>query len=154
MTLEKLLEPYRPLLEPTIDDEDANSERARLIPSIEARQALSTLKLYIQQQWDPGMLSLAFEVEDDTGIAVQKDIYSLECHLSILQLRRAQKQTPITSYFQSCGAAEGVAQEAAAGSTSTRGAGAGGAGAESLGTGASAGAGEGADAGAGVKDMV
>jgi len=30
------------------------------IPASELREALATVKLYDQQQWDPGMLSLAF----------------------------------------------------------------------------------------------
>ena len=46
------------------------------------------------------MLSLVFDVEDETGIVAQQDLSSLERHLYILQLRRAQKQTPITSHFQ------------------------------------------------------
>ena len=51
---------------------------------MDAREALATLKLYVQQQWDPGMLSLAFMVEDEVGTAVQQDLHSLERHLSIL----------------------------------------------------------------------
>lgn len=105
VTLEKLIDPYRPLLEPTVDDED-DSERPRLMPSIEAREAMSILKLYIQQQWDPGMLRLAFDVEDETGIAAQKALFSLERHLCVLQLRRAQKQSSITSYFKLSGSYE------------------------------------------------
>ena len=64
------------------------------------REALTTIKLYVQQQWDPRMLSLAFDVVDDTAIAVQQDLHNLERHLSALQLRKPQWQTPITSYFQ------------------------------------------------------
>ena len=44
-TLEKLIDPYRPLMEPTPEGED-DSERPRLIPSIDAREAVSILKLY------------------------------------------------------------------------------------------------------------
>ena len=107
------------------------------------------------------MLCLAFEVEDDTGIAVQKDIHSLERHLSILQLRRAQKQTPITSYFQPCGAsegvAEGVAEVVAEGSNSARGTSTGGPGAGSASTGCvsiGADTGESSGASTGVEDVV
>ena len=35
-----------------------------------AREALSMLKLYVQQQWDPGMISLITDVEDQTAIAI------------------------------------------------------------------------------------
>jgi len=35
-------------------------------PRPELGEALTTLKLYVQQQWDPGMLSLAFDVVDDS----------------------------------------------------------------------------------------
>ena len=45
-----------------------------------ACEALATLKLFAQQQLDPGMLSLAFMVEDEVGTAVQKDLHSLERH--------------------------------------------------------------------------
>jgi len=64
------------------------------------REALTTIKLYVQQQWDPRMLSLAFDVVDDTAIAVQQDLHNFERHLLALQLRKPQRQTPITSYFQ------------------------------------------------------
>ena len=46
------------------------------------------------------MLSLAFDVVTDTAIAVQQDLHNLEGHLLALQLRKPQRQTPITSYFQ------------------------------------------------------
>lgn len=52
------------------------------------------------------MLSLVFDVEDETGIVAQQDLFSLKRHLHILQLRRAQKQTPTTSYFQLGGSSE------------------------------------------------
>ena len=85
VTLKRLTYPYPQLMEPTSDDDD--SECPRLIPSIEVREALSILKLYIQQQWDPRMLS------------AQKDLFNLERHLSIPQLLGAQQQTPIIPYF-------------------------------------------------------
>ena len=40
---------------------------------------LSLLKLYVQQQWDPG--TLCDDIEDETAIAVQRDLYSLEHHI-------------------------------------------------------------------------
>ena len=54
VTLERLLDPYRPTT-PSPDDED-DSEPARIIPANELREALTTIKLYVQQQWDPEML--------------------------------------------------------------------------------------------------
>ena len=48
------------------------------------------LKALYRQRWEPGMLRLVFDIEDDTGIAVRKDLFSLKHHLSILQLRRAK----------------------------------------------------------------
>lgn len=98
VTLERLLEPYRPTT-PSPDNED-DSEPPQIIPASELQEALATVKLYVQQQWDPGMLSLAFEVVDETAIAVQQDLHNLERHLITLQLRKPQRQTPITSYFQ------------------------------------------------------
>lgn len=99
VTLEHLLEPYQPLVEPALEDQD-DSELPPRIFGTQVRQALATLKLYVQQQWDPGMLSLLCEVEDESALAVQKDLSNLERHLSILQLRKTQHQTPITSYFR------------------------------------------------------
>ena len=37
-----------------------------------ARKALATLKLFVQQQWDLVMLSLAFTVADEVDTAVTK----------------------------------------------------------------------------------
>ena len=37
---------------------------------------------------------------DETAIAVQQDLYNLERRLATLQLRKPQRQTAITSYFQ------------------------------------------------------
>ena len=48
----------------------------------------SILRLYVQQQWDLGMLSLICDdVEDDTAVAVQRDFNSLERHITAIQLR-------------------------------------------------------------------
>ena len=96
VTLEQLLEPYQPLVIPEEDD----SEVPPTIWGNEARDALALLKLYVQQQWDPGMLSLICDIEDETAIAIQKDLHSLERHISVLQLRKARHQTSITSFFQ------------------------------------------------------
>ncbi|RPB19305.1 hypothetical protein L211DRAFT_852403 [Terfezia boudieri ATCC MYA-4762] len=65
VTLDRLLDPYRRTI-PTADDED-DSEPSRLIPTCDLRETRATFKLYVQQQWDPGMLSLslAFEVVDE-----------------------------------------------------------------------------------------
>jgi len=49
------------------------------IPASELREALTTVKHYVQQQWDLGMLSLAFEVIDETAIAVQSKFYRQAC---------------------------------------------------------------------------
>ena len=46
------------------------------------------------------MLSLICDVEDDTAIAVQRDLHNLERHISVLQLRKSHHQTSITSFFQ------------------------------------------------------
>ena len=46
------------------------------------------------------MLSLMCDVEDETAIAVQRDLHNLECHISVLQLRKAHHQSSITSFFQ------------------------------------------------------
>ena len=46
------------------------------------------------------MLSLAFEVGDETAIAVQQHLHNLERRLAGLQVRKRQRQTPITSHFQ------------------------------------------------------
>ena len=35
---------------------------------------IATVKLYVQQQWDPEMFSLTFEVVDEVAIAVQQDL--------------------------------------------------------------------------------
>ena len=59
----------------------------------------STNKSINLQQWDPRMLSLIY-VDDDTAIAVQRDLNNLECHISVLQLRKSHYQTSITSFFQ------------------------------------------------------
>ena len=82
VTLERLLESYRST-KPLPEDGD-DSEPTRLVPATELREALTTLRLYVhaQQQWDPGMLSLAFDVVDDTAIAVQQDLHNLERHLN------------------------------------------------------------------------
>jgi len=74
--------------------------RESKIPTSQLREALATVKPYVQQQWDPGMLSLAFEAVDETAVAVQQDLHNLERHLATRQLRRPQRQAPITSYFQ------------------------------------------------------
>ena len=60
----------------------------------------STNKSINLQQWDPGMLRLICDVEDDTAIAVQRDLHNLECHISVLQLRKSHYLTSITSFFQ------------------------------------------------------
>ena len=73
---------------------------ARLVWGNEARDALGLLKLYVQQQWDAGMLSLICDVEDDTAIAVQRGLHNLERHISVLQFRKSHHQTSITSFFQ------------------------------------------------------
>ena len=96
VTSEHLLEPFQP---PVIPEED-DSEVPPIIWGNEARDALALLKLYVQQQWDPGMLSLICDVEDETAIAIQRDLHSLERHISVLQLRKARHQTSITSFFQ------------------------------------------------------
>ena len=44
------------------------------------------------------MLSLICDVEDDTAIAVQRDLHNLERHISVLQLRKSHHQTSITSF--------------------------------------------------------
>ena len=46
------------------------------------------------------MLSLICDVEDDTAIAVQRDLYNLERHIPVLHLRKSHHQTSITSFFQ------------------------------------------------------
>ena len=46
------------------------------------------------------MLHLICDVEDDTAIAVQKDLHNLEPHISILQLRKSHHQTSTTSFFR------------------------------------------------------
>ena len=46
------------------------------------------------------MLILICDVEDDTAIAVQRDLHNLERHISVLQLRKSHHQTSITSFFQ------------------------------------------------------
>ena len=46
------------------------------------------------------MLSLICDVEDDTTIAVQRDLHNLECHISVFQLRKSHYLTSITSFFQ------------------------------------------------------
>ncbi|KAF8422179.1 hypothetical protein EV426DRAFT_606293 [Tirmania nivea] len=101
VTLDRLLDPYRATI-PTADDED-DSEPPRLITASDLRESLPTVKLYIQQQWDPGKLSLAFEVVDETAIAVQEDLHNLERRLATLQLRKPQRQTPITYFFGGSG---------------------------------------------------
>ena len=54
------------------------------IPASELREALATVKLYVQQPWDPGMISLVFEVVDEVAIAVQQDLHNLERRLATL----------------------------------------------------------------------
>ena len=66
----------------------------------EAREALGLLKLYVQRKWDPAMLSLISDVEDQTAMAIHRDLHSLERHISVLQLRNVHHQTSITSFFQ------------------------------------------------------
>ena len=97
VTIELLVDQYLPAVIPEEDD----SEVPRRVWGTEAREALSLLKLYVQQQWDPGMISLVSDVEDQTAIAIQRDLYNLERHISVLQLRKAHRQTSITSFFQS-----------------------------------------------------
>lgn len=47
------------------------------------------------------MLSLiSDDIEDQTAIAIQRDLHSLERHISVLQLRKAHHQTSIKSFFQ------------------------------------------------------
>ena len=46
------------------------------------------------------MLSLICDVEDDTAIAVQRDLHNLKRHISVLQLRKSHYETSITSFFQ------------------------------------------------------
>ena len=70
-----------------------------LPPVIKTLVALSLLKLYAQQQWDPGMLSLICnDIEDETAVAVQRDLNSLERHITIIQLRKTHYQTSIKSF--------------------------------------------------------
>ena len=47
------------------------------------------------------MLSLICDVDDNTAIAVQRDLHKLEHHISVLQLRKSHYKTSITSFFQS-----------------------------------------------------
>ena len=54
VTLEQLIQPYRPL--PILEEDD--SEVPRKVWGNEARDALALLKLYVRQQWDLGMLTL------------------------------------------------------------------------------------------------
>lgn len=65
VTLNRQLDPYRPSI-PTGDDE-GDSEPPHLIPTSDLREPLTTVKLYIQQQWDLGVLSLAFELVDESA---------------------------------------------------------------------------------------
>ena len=46
------------------------------------------------------MLSLISDIEDQTAVAVQRDLHSLEHHITVLQLRKSHHQTSITSFFQ------------------------------------------------------
>ena len=59
----------------------------------------STNKSINLQQWDPRMLSLIRDVEDDTAIAVQRDLHNLECHISVLQLRESKIALPNINHF-------------------------------------------------------
>ena len=81
-------------MDPSIISEEPNIQQPSESKCIRKR------KFYVQQQWDPGMLSLMCGVEDDTAITVQRDLHKLERHISVLQLRKAHHQTSITSFLQ------------------------------------------------------
>ena len=51
---------------------------------------------FVEVEWDPGMLSLI--CEDETAIAVQRDLNSLERHITIIQLRKTHYQTSIKPF--------------------------------------------------------
>ena len=57
------------------------------------------------------MLSLAFEVVNETGIGVQQDLHSLERRPETPQLRKPQPQTPITCYFQASSSSSAAERE-------------------------------------------
>ena len=79
---------------------DTPLEQLRLVTKSVRRwevDATDKLYIYVQQQWDPGMISLAFKVVDEVAIAVQQDLHNLERRWTALQLRKPQRQTPITS---------------------------------------------------------
>ena len=59
VTLEQLIQPYQLLPIPEEDD----SEVPPKVWGNQARDAFALLKLYVQQQWDPGMLSLITELK-------------------------------------------------------------------------------------------
>ena len=70
------------------------------------------------------MLSLICDVEDDAAIAVQRDLYNLERHISVLQLRKSHHQTSITSFFPpsaNLNSEEGSGEETLGGGGSFRG---------------------------------
>ena len=69
VTLERLFEPYR-VIKMALNPRNCSCNRAA--------RTLATIKLYIQQQWDPGMRSLAFEAEEETATSVQYDLHNLE----------------------------------------------------------------------------
>ena len=96
VTLEQLLKPYQPQLVPDEDDFEVQPH----IWGNEAREVISLLKLYVQQQWDSGMLSpICEDIEDETAVAVQRDLNNLECHITAIQLRKTYHQTSIKSFF-------------------------------------------------------
>ena len=98
VTLAQLIKPYQQLANSVGEEDD--SEVARKIWGNEAREALTVLKLYVQQQWDPGMISLVCEnVQDNTAVAVQRDLNSLERYITAIQLRNAHHQTSIKSFL-------------------------------------------------------
>ena len=98
VTLAQLIKPYQPLAQSVPDEDD--SEVSCKVWGNEAREALRVLKLYVQQQWDPGMLSLICDdIEDNTAVAVQRDLNSLERHITTIQLRNTHHQSTIKSFF-------------------------------------------------------
>ena len=79
-------------MDPSIISEEPNIQQ----PS--ESKCIHKGKLYFQQQWDLGMLSLMCDV--NIAIAVQRGRHNLERHISVLQLRKAHHKTSITSFFQ------------------------------------------------------
>ena len=90
----------------------------------DVREAIATLSLNVQQPWDPGMLSLAFEApEGESAVATQYHLYGLAKHLFPLQLRGPQRQSTITAYVQVDGIVKQLHQNVVAPSRPVGGAG-------------------------------